>query len=61
MKHDNENVNKIDYNKIINIYAVEYEGSYVCNACNIPISTTEQKDDDEFAKGEDGGVIKIRE
>ena len=61
MKHDNENVNKIDYNKIINIYAVKYEGSYVCNACNIPISTTEQEEDDDFTKGEDGSIIKIRE
>ena len=54
-------MSNIDYNKIIDIYSIEQDGSYICNACNISIDTTEILDVEEFAKGEDGGVVKTRE
>ena len=57
----NHNHNQIDYDRIIDIYGFEQDGSYVCSACNISIQTTEIIDVEDFAKGEDGGVIKTRE
>jgi hypothetical protein len=60
--HNNhDNMNNIDYNKIIDIYGIEQNGSYVCSACSITIQTTEILDIEEFAKGEDGGIVKTRE
>ena len=58
---NNNRMSNIDYNKIIDIYSIEQDGSYICNACNISIDTTEILDVEEFAKGEDGGVVKTRE
>ena len=61
IRHNNETMDKIDYNKVINIYAIEDNGTYICNSCGYSIGNTEQLDIDEFVKGDDGGAIKIRE
>ena len=59
--NSNNAMNQIDFNKIVDIYGVEQDGSYICSACNISIQTTEILDLEDFAKGEDGGAIKTRE
>ena len=54
-------IHRIDYNRIIDIYGIEQDGSYICSACNISIQTTDVLDIEDFTKGEDGGAIKTRE
>ena len=59
--HNMNNMQNVDYDKIINTYGIEQDGSYVCNACIISIATTEILDLEDFTKGEDGVIIKTRE
>ena len=56
-----ENGDPIDYDKIINIYGTERDGSYYCKQCGESIGTTDILDADDFGKGEDGFRIKTRE
>ena len=51
----------IDYDTIIDIFATEIDGGYHCMACEEFIGNTAILDIDDFAKGEDGRMVRTRE
>lgn len=51
----------INFDMVINKYSDVIDGSYVCKVCGEFIGNTEVKDLEEFAGGEDGGIMKTRE
>jgi hypothetical protein len=53
--------NKIDFDRIADVYGTEIDGAFICNVCGVDIKTTDVEDFEDFHKGEDGGVIKTRE
>ena len=53
--------NPVNFDLIISSFGTEKDGAYFCKACNEPIATTAIIDMDDFASGENGGVIRTRE
>lgn len=56
-----EETDKIDYDQIVNKYGYLHNGTYSCQVCGEFIGNTDVQDLEDFAKGDDGIVIKTRE
>ena len=56
-----ENHDDINYDQIKDKYGLEHDGTYSCRVCGEFIINTEVLDIEQFAKGEEGMMIRTRE